>query len=292
MSITKEEIVKLCAIYNENKSNSSEKNLLDGLLKVPRVKELVLYWKDNITEQALLDYMDILLDVAMESFDPDRTHYTTFKVHKNGVFFRMTEDSPKGKAIKNLNNLRFLDISPFDRNININSFYEQNFPRRDLILKYLEEMPPKGLYFYGNLGIGKSFLLQFITLEYARKGWTSAFVNTIDLQSFLMQDIKEVNRIIKELKEIDFLAIDDLGAESDSEWFRYSVLLPIIQYRNSAKKNTCFSSNYNFLTLSKKMTKDKNGQDLHHHNACRLVDRIKEMSQAYFLKGKNFRDLK
>lgn len=67
-------------------------------------------------------------------------------------------------------------------------------------------------------------------------------------QSF---DVKEqkTKKLMKQLKDIDYLFIDDIGLEKPKDWFHLSFFLEILEYRLQKRKSTIFSSKRSYSDL-------------------------------------------
>ena len=91
---------------------------------------------------------------------------------------------------------------------------------------YAQTWPPSNLIFYGPCGSGKTHLAVAILQEQIDNGhWLSIwFVSATDLLMEIKETfndestISESDVIAKYTEEIDFLVIDDLGAEFVTEW--------------------------------------------------------------------------
>jgi primosomal protein DnaI len=69
--------------------------------------------------------------------------------------------------------------------------------------------------------------------------------------------------------------MDDVGGENMTPWFRDEVLVPIVQYRLSAKLPVFMSSNYEYVGLVDVMTVTKD--ETNRVKAARLIQRIKDL---------------
>lgn len=119
---------------------------------------------------------------------------------------------------------------------------------KELAVKVSEFLsdPKKGLYICGPSGCGKSTLAGFITRSLSRKEYSIGFVHfptyLIDLKNSFNEYGNDSN--IEELRNVDFLIVDDLGGENVTSWSRDEVLFSILTYRNQNKKITIFTSQY------------------------------------------------
>ena len=92
---------------------------------------------------------------------------------------------------------------------------------------------------------------------------------------------------MNDLKNADILLLDDIGAESVSEWSRDEILGTILQYRMDAKKTTFFTSNLTIEELEQHLSITKNGVNI--VKAKRIIERIKQLTEDIELISKNRR---
>lgn len=135
----------------------------------------------------------------------------------------------------------------------------------------------KGLFVYGKYGSGKSYLLSAIAKELSYKGFSVIFAYMPDISRGIKQGMSEgtLEKRINILKQTDVVFLDDLGAEYISGWFRDEVLMPIIQYRQSAGLPIFVSSNYNIKELTKVLSESNTQTEA--LKAARLTKRLISM---------------
>lgn len=141
----------------------------------------------------------------------------------------------------------------------------------------------KGLYLYGMYGSGKSYILSAIAKELAFKGFSVIFAYMPDISRGIKQGMAEgtLEKRINVLKQTDIVMFDDLGAEYISSWFRDEVLMPIVQYRQSAGLPIFVSSNYNIKQLTEVFAESKTQTDA--IKAARISKRLIEMMDIIHL---------
>ena len=93
--------------------------------------------------------------------------------------------------------------------------------------------------------------------------------------------------IMNDLKNADILLLDDIGAESVSEWSRDEILGTILQYRMDAKKTTFFTSNLTIEELEQHLSITKNGVNI--VKSRRIIERIKQLTEDIELISENRR---
>ncbi|MGJ7920463.1 primosomal protein DnaI [Neobacillus sp. LXY-4] len=155
---------------------------------------------------------------------------------------------------------------------------------------YSAGIKPKGLYLYGQFGVGKSFLLGAIANELAAKKIPSMIVYVPELLRELKNSIADstLNEKIETLKKQEILMLDDIGAETMSSWTRDEVLGPILQYRMLENLPTFFTSNFDFQELEHHLTYTQRGEE-EKMKARRIMERIKYLAEPIRLDGPNRR---
>ncbi len=148
---------------------------------------------------------------------------------------------------------------------------------KNFVEQYRKDHYVKGLFIYGMNATGKSYLLSAIAHALAEKGSTVLFVYMPDLARSIKQGMNEGNleERINMLKQADILMMDDLGGENMTTWFRDEILVPILQYRLSAKLPVFMSSNYDFMQLMEFLSVTKD--DTNRTKAARLIQRIRDL---------------
>jgi len=152
-----------------------------------------------------------------------------------------------------------------------------------------EKLPRRGLYFYGPFGVGKTYFLGALANELRKANRSSLLVYMPEFVREIKSSLKDnsINEKINLFKKVDVLMLDDIGAESQSAWFRDEILGSILQYRMMEGLPVCFTSNYSFKQLEKQMANTRNGvEDV---KAGRIMERIKQLSKEVPVSGPNRR---
>ena len=139
-------------------------------------------------------------------------------------------------------------------------------PVFEKLLAFVEQYPAiqKGLYLYGDFGVGKSFMVAALAHDLSEKRGVSSTL--LHYPSFVI-DAKNaisdgnVKTLVDEIKLSEVLILDDIGAEQSTPWVRDEILQVILQYRMQENLPTFFTSNFNFEDLEKHFAKGKNGND-------------------------------
>ncbi len=148
----------------------------------------------------------------------------------------------------------------------------------------------KGLYLYGDFGVGKSFVLAALAHDLSEK--YSLATTMLHYPSFAV-NVKNaiatgsVKEEIDVVKQAPILILDDIGAEQQSSWLRDDVLQVILQHRMQENLPTFFTSNFSFADLEKRMSQGKSGDET--WQAKRVMERIRFLAQEVHLEGENLR---
>jgi DNA replication protein DnaC len=127
-----------------------------------------------------------------------------------------------------------------------------NFP------SYMETI--QSAYLYGPTGTGKSTLACWLALKWAEEKYVSGKANIeciIVKNEFILQQVKKCFNsteatefeIIEKYKKVPLLVIDEIGTMTSSNW-AYSIMYMIIDYRNSMKMKTIYTSNFTIEELN------------------------------------------
>lgn len=147
-----------------------------------------------------------------------------------------------------------------------------------------------GLYLWGTLGTGKTYLAACASNFYAKQGKKVAFVHYPSFTQRMVSSIEggEYKTELQRLMYAKLLVLDDIGAESVTEWNRDQILLPLLNYRYEHHLATWFTSNESLETLFKhfQFTNKGKGEEV---KAARILERIEMLSQVQSLTGKDRR---
>lgn len=206
------------------------------------------------------------------------------------IVYRPTKEKAfELKKEKIRRNLKFYDSEVYIQDASISEFECFNGERQkahDLAAKFLENYRKdhyeKGMLIYGRYGTGKSYLLSAIAQELALKNIAVLFVYVPDLIRSIRQGMNDGNleERINKLKQADILMLDDFGGENMSPWFRDEIIVPVLQYRLSAKLPVFMSSNFSLVQLLEALTLTKD--ETNRMKAGRLIQRIKDL--MYYVK--------
>lgn len=266
--------------------------ILQDILKNERVANRINELKLN--KDQMYDALPILIDMADEKDDGKTETLTSFYVNDRGVVKRMAILSSKGKKRAFLDNIVTQDLNYVDFEEGSDFIKEEG--RKEVVnefSKYIkEDNVNKGLYIYGDMGIGKTFMLKKFAKILAENGKKVGFINVSNLVSKIkltFNTTESSETILNNLQTVDYLFVDDIGAEKISSWFRDEFLFPLLNERMDKKKVTFFTSNYSMDTLTNQESKTSGAKYRDLDNAKRLVSRIKALSKEFKITGTNKR---
>ena len=154
-----------------------------------------------------------------------------------------------------------------------------------------EHKATRGLYIYGDLGVGKTYMCIALANTLALNGEKVGFIKSNffvnKMRQLIVNDQIAYESIINGIKETKYLIIDDIGSESVSAYSRDDLLFNILDYRMENKLTTLFTSNLSKEDLLEHYTYDKNSTS--RMRAKRLLERIDILSESYVLEGQNKR---
>ena len=183
-------------------------------------------------------------------------------------------------AIKNAS---FDDIDKTDKNRNhvikwVLKFYKDYEKNKNI----------KGCYLHGSFGSGKSFILAALVNQLAKNGAKCVIMYYPDMLGRLKESFSDDFDVkMHTLKTCDVLMIDDIGAESVTQWSRDEILGTILQYRMDSKLPTFFTSNLNIDELETHLSQTKTGIDI--VKAKRIIERVKFLTEDLELISENRR---
>ncbi len=159
---------------------------------------------------------------------------------------------------------------------------------KEFMEHYNDKEKPKGLYLNGSFGSGKTYLIACLFNEMAKKDVRGILIYYPEflrsLKASFGTDFKEK---FDEIKKVEMLLLDDIGAENNSSWARDEILGPILQYRMENHLPTFFTSNLTLDELEKSLATTSSGVEK--VKARRIIERVKQLTITLDLISKNRR---
>lgn len=268
-------------------------NLIEELLANKRISDVVNNL--SLSKEQLHEALPIMIDMSEEEEDGKREYFTSIGINSLGHIQRIKVYSKLGEETAYLENIVSNDITRI--NFEDDKKFMKTSERISIVNhfgKILEGKEEKGLFVYGPMGVGKTFMFKRFAKKFAQQGKRVGFLNITDLQSKYMNTFssEESNKATHNFKEtykkVDVLFIDDIGAETIYSWFREGFLFDVLNERMENKLLTFFTSNYPIKELIKieAKTEKKYKDDV---KSARLIERIRALTKEFKLDGKNKR---
>lgn len=211
---------------------------------------------------------------------------------------RYTPTKAKIEADKDLNtqkHLELIDLPKKLRSVKLSDvdFTDERSDAIKLIIQFAADYPKnnhqKGLYLSGNFGVGKTYMLAGLANTVAAMNKNVIFLHVPTFIAGLSSHFEDnsLNKEIKRVSECDVLILDDIGAETLSQWSRDDVLGVILQARMDNVLPTFFSSNLDMDKLEKHFAETKNAVDP--VKAARLMQRVRFLAKEVIVSGENRR---
>lgn len=155
------------------------------------------------------------------------------------------------------------------------------------IKNYEKNDKNKGLYLTGSFGCGKTYVVAATFNELAKKGKKVAIVYYPEFLRRLKESFDDdFSDIFSKIKRADLLLLDDIGAETVTNWNRDEILGTLLQYRMQEDLPTFFTSNLSIDELEMHLRGNDSEGKL---KARRIIERIKYLSDNITMIAENRR---
>lgn len=297
-------IDKFLAHGNIAKAKAQDnKDLRAQILNNTKIRKFISQYQDQLTPEIINNSLSSLYEyyLAQKHDDPVTSGYrpelilsgqaiTLKYVPKESKLAKEREQSIK-------KHVRLINLPLALHNVRL-SQVEMTPGRADAItgiqtflVNYRKNNHPKGLYLSGDFGVGKTYLLAGLANTVAAMNKQVIFLHLPTFIANLASHFSD-NSLADEVQRIaqcDLLIIDDIGAETLSQWSRDEVLAVILQARMDNILPTFFSSNMAMKELEEHFKETKNAIDP--VKAARLMERVRFLAKEIVVSGSNRRNL-
>ncbi len=133
----------------------------------------------------------------------------------------------------------------------------------------------KGLFLFGNTGRGKTYSLYAIRNNLDSAGNVDVWVETLFNLKQNFNSNKTKGKILDDLLWYDYIFLDDVGVEKDTEWSQ-EIFYMVVNKIYVEEKTLFMSTNLTVEEFSNKY-------------GDRIMDRLTEICDFYEMKGNNLR---
>lgn len=221
-------------------------------------------------------------------------------INNNRLEFNYVACKYKNKELEeqSIKRSKTFGLSEELKNAHISDIYNDDNKRVEIIkwiINFYNNYPKekKGLFLHGSFGSGKTYLIAALLNELAKKDYKTVLVYYPELltklkSSFDIEGENNYSDLLIAVKQADILLLDDLGAETVTNWSRDEILGTILQYRMENNLSTFITSNLNIEELEIHLSLAKNNMDK--VKARRIIERIKQLTFDLELISKNRRN--
>ncbi|MBR0385492.1 MAG: ATP-binding protein, partial [Erysipelotrichaceae bacterium] len=294
----------------KNDLTAQQKKLAEKLFKDPRVQQLLKHC--GADEKAVYDNAYII-DQWLQSLDGQADSYGNVDIKNSTdsyyrdlvieegeariVLRKTSRQKEEDRQHGFRDNYLICDLSAEMLDYDIDRISEEGESENylkvvSIVKRWLQQLPDKGLYLWGGLGVGKTYLAAAMTKHMAKKGSKVAFVNVPAFFSQARNSVGSqeygqasfVENALRKMKRADFLVLDDIGAETVTNWVRDDILLPVLDYRMENRKSTIFTINSYFADLRERLMYNQRGQK-DEMKADRIMERIRTLCVEIKVEG-------
>ena len=161
---------------------------------------------------------------------------------------------------------------------------------KNFIANYKHDGKNLGMWLVGQMGVGKTHLMGFLSQRLVDKDIGVTFINVgvmfRNIKEKMNLDSRSLIREVDKIKKSEVLILDDIGTETPSNWSVKEVLYAILNYRMEHGKATFFTSN---LTKHDYLDQLRMGRDVLPMDVTRLGERLDSLAKEIQMGGKNRR---
>lgn len=216
--------------------------------------------------------------------------------HHRRAHLEITHSTQQEQELRKLDIGPEYAIPPRYQNLTLSDFQviPQNNKAIELVKGFMQsKKPERGLFLTGPKGTGKTMLACIIAGEKSREGKQIMFQDMGELQDALTSESEtKINKILKLLKEVPILVLDDIGVSALTESTAVD-LATVVNYRYAHKLPMVITSNYTMSELQVALNPKGalQGKDLQTSAVRRIISRLAQCSTIVYVHGKDHRIL-
>ena len=267
LGLPEEYLMKYTSSIEESANELNHCKKCKSLLECKNSYQGHVFYPDYLNENLVFDYIPCKYKKEYDKQNEYKNNIYLFEVPKEIKEASMKDIDSKNKA-------RFEIIK-----------WLINF-----IKTYQPKSKIKGLYLNGSFGSGKTYLISAALNELAKENHKIAIIYYPEFLRSLKESFSDpdtYNEKFRLIKNVEILLIDDIGAETMTEWSRDEVLGTILQYRMQEGLTTFFTSNLTIKDLEEHFSISTKGVEK--VKAKRIIERIKQLTIEMTLVSENRR---
>lgn len=284
-----------------------EKALENQALHDPDVQAFLKQNADKIDQKMVKNSISNLYEFYMQKHHPNKVMagYAP-QLFLNGRVIDIRYTPTKAKIAQDRKKaaqrrLQLIDLPPRLHNIDLMEDVDVTDDRNkllaliyDFLNKFKKDPHQKGLYLSGEFGVGKTYILAGLAnYVVTNMNKNVIFLHVPTFIAGLASHFDDNSPIslqeeIRRISECDLLILDDIGAESLSQWSRDDVLGVILQARMDNVLPTFFSSNLDMEALQSHFEETRNATDP--VKARRLMQRVQFLAKEVEVTGPDRRN--
>lgn len=301
-----EPIGKVIKRIVKQRNLDSEQDLINEAIKDPDVQAFLTQNADKIDKAMVKNSISTIYEFYSQKKNPSKimAGYVP-QLFLNGKVIDIRYAPTRSKIVADRKRdarrrLQLIDLPARLQNVELSKIdiSDERKPVLNLIYAFLKDFKhnphAKGLYLSGDFGVGKTYLLAGLAnYVVTNMNKNVIFLHVPTFIAGLASHFDDNSRTslqeeIRRLSECDLLILDDIGAESLSQWSRDDVLGVILQARMDNVLPTFFSSNLDMEALQSHFEETRNATDP--VKARRLMQRVRFLATEVVVSGPDRRN--
>lgn len=279
-------------------------------MRLAAEKEIESFWMNDEVRVFVEKYEDVIEDEmkrnangAIKEFVTKKNMFPGYKptlmIYAHNIWVRWIPGDPihlqmvKDRIVKTFS---YDSVTKVYSGIKLKDYDKANtgaFEAQEEINKFIKEYVykagNKGSWIYGQMGVGKSYLLGYLTTYLKKKNIGFCFVDVNKLYTDTLDISRNyqanLDKSINKYKQVEVLILDDMGRERVTEWNYETIINPILDYRMKHELPTFFSSNFTVYDYIDHLKKS----GIPTAKAEYIEERIRTLAKEVQMSGKNKR---